>query len=245
MIPMKKHSTFNVQHPTSKDSGRRIHGLFAVGSWRLKAEGFRLGCVVLLAVLASGSSAAAQSNNVTGATDFASFSRFITERNIFDPNRYPRNARDNRPRTTVHTTRTQRSAPAFTLVGTMSYEKGMFAFFDGNQPNLRKVLYQSDSNSIAGFTVAEITPAGVTLQTADKKQTVEMKIGKSMRQEGNNWQLADSGQSFAGASAGESAAPAATDGSGADASSAAAPSPALEGNDVLKKLMQQREQELK
>ena len=30
----------------------------------------------------------------------------------------------------------------------------MFAFFDGNQFNLRKVLYQSESNSIAGFTLA-------------------------------------------------------------------------------------------
>ena len=56
----------------------------------------------------------------------------------------------------------------------MSYEKGMFAFFDGNNSDLRKVLYQSDSNSIAGYTVAEITLAGVKLQTADKKQTVQI-----------------------------------------------------------------------
>jgi hypothetical protein len=41
----------------------------------------------------------------------------------------------------------------------------------------------------------------------------------------------------------DSSAPAAADNSSPDAS--AAPSPALEGNDVLKKLMQQREQELK
>jgi hypothetical protein len=90
--------------------------------------------------------------------------------------------------------------------------------------------------------VAEITLAGVTLQTADKKETVQMKIGEMMRREGSNWQLAGRGESFAGASAGESAAPAA-DGSSTGAS--AAPSPALEGNDILKKLMQQREQELK
>ena len=41
-----------------------------------------------------------------------------------------------------------RNTPTFTLVGTMSYEKGMFAFFDGNQSNLRKVLYQSDTEMI-------------------------------------------------------------------------------------------------
>jgi hypothetical protein len=197
--------------------------------------------LALALALAGGAAAFAQSNNVPGPQDYGRFSSFITERNIFDPNRYARYS----PAGRVIRPQIRRNTPSFTLVGTMSYEKGMFAFFDGNQSNLRKVLYQSDSNSIAGFTVAEITPAGVTLQTADKKQTVEMKIGKSMRQEGNNWQLSDSGQSFAGASAGESAAPAATDGSGADAGSAAAPSPALDGNDVLKKLMQKREQELK
>ncbi len=136
-----------------------------------------------------------------------------------------------------------RYAPAFTLVGTMSYEKGMFAFFDGNQPNLRRVLYQSESNYIAGFTVAEITLTGVKLQTADKKQTVQLKIGDTMRQEGSSWQLAQSGELFGGSGAGESAAPSGTDSSSSGAS--AAPSPAIEGNDVLKKLMQQREQELK
>ena len=141
----------------------------------------------------------------------------------------------------------------------MSYEKGMFAFFDGNQSYLRKVLYQSDSNNIAGFTLAEITLAGVKLQAADKKQIVEMKIGQAMQQEGTIWQLASQGryssgggnsgfggrsQVFDSTSSGESAAPAA-DSSGPDTGASSAPSSALEGNDVLKKLMQQREQELK
>jgi len=194
---------------------------------------------VLALALANGFLTSAQPNRVPGPADFTQFSSFITERNIFDPSRIPRNS--STPRRTF-TRQTPRYTPSFTLVGTMSYEKGMFAFFDGNQSYLRKVLYQSDSNSIAGFTVAEITLAGVKLQTADKKQTVQMKIGEIMRQEGNSWQLAGSGQLFTGTSAGESAAPA------ADSSSpgtSTAPSPALEGNDILKKLMQQREQELK
>ena len=201
---------------------------------------------VLALALANGWSAAAQSNLVPGPNDYGRFSSFITERNIFNPSRYAINPDRPRPITRQQ----QRSAPTFTLVGTMSYEKGMFAFFDGNQSNLRKVLYQSESNSIAGFTVAEITPAGVKLQAADKKQIVEMKIGQAMQQEGNSWQPASQGGSSSGGrnrgfdstSSGESAAPA-EDSSTPDAS--AAPSPALEGNDVLKKLMQQREQELK
>jgi len=196
---------------------------------------------VLALALANGWFAAAQSNTVPGPTDYAQFSRFITQRNIFDPNRYERNSGTYRPPAYQR----PRFTPTFTLVGTMNYAKGMFAFFDGNQANLRKVLYQSDSNSIAGFTVAEITPNIVKLQTADKKQTVQMKIGEAMQQVGNSWQLAGRGELFGGASAGESAAPTATDSSSPNTGSASASSPALEGNDVLKKLMQQREQELK
>jgi hypothetical protein len=197
---------------------------------------------VLALALANGCLAEAQMNTVPGPTDYARFSSFITTRNIFDPNRYAHNSTT--PRRFVPT-RINRSAPTFSLVGTMSYEKGMFAFFDGNQSYLRKVLYQSDTNDIAGFTVTEITLAGVTLQTADKKQTLQLKIGDAMRQEGTSWQLAaGQGGFFAGSSSGESAAPVSADSSGGSEASAA-PSAALEGNDVLKKLMQQREQELK
>jgi uncharacterized membrane protein YgcG len=210
---------------------------------------------VLALALANGWSATAQLNRVPGPTNYVQFSQFITTRNIFDPNRFA--IVGSRP---PRQTRTPRSTPTFTLVGTMSYEKGMFAFFDGNQSYLRKVLYQSDSNNIAGYTLAEITLAGVKLQAADKKEFVELKIGQAMQQEGNSWQPARSGgyssgggssgfggfggpnRGFDSTSSGESAAPAA-DSSTPEAS--AAPSPALEGNDVLKKLMQKREQELK
>ena len=209
--------------------------------------------LALAFMLAGSFLAAAQSNRVPGPTDYGRFSSFITERNIFNPNRFAIYSPN--PHTPVSHA-PPRNAPAFTLVGTMSYEKGMFAFFDGNQSNLRKVLYQSESNHIAGFTVAEITLAGVKLQAADKKQIVEMKIGQTMQQEGSSWQLASLGgysgggnggfggqnRGFESTSSGESAAPAA-DSSSPDAS--AAPSPALEGNDILKKLMQQRQQELK
>jgi hypothetical protein len=191
--------------------------------------------LVLALALVNGLFAGAQSNGVPGPTAYPSFSRFITERNIFDPNRYSHNVTRN-----YHPTRPTRLTPTFTLVGTMSYEKGMFAFFDGNNPDLRKVLYQSDTNGIAGYTVAEITLTGVKLQTADKKQTVQMKIGEMMRQEGTEWQPAGRGE--LAASTAESAAPA-VEGSSPDAVSA--PGPASEPNDVLKKLMQLREQELK
>ena len=191
---------------------------------------------LLALALVSGFSAGAQSNGVPGPTDYASFSRFVTERNIFDPNRYARSAPD-RP---SHHPTVSRSAPSFTLVGTMNYQKGMFAFFDGNNSDLRKVLYQSDSNSIAGYTVAEITPTGVKLQSADKKKTVPMKIGGVMRQVGKDWQLADAGD--AAATTMDNPTPAAG-GSSSDIGSA--PAPAVAPNDILKKLMEQRQKEIK
>jgi hypothetical protein len=190
--------------------------------------------LVLALALVNGSFAGAQSNNVPGPTAYSAFSRFITERNIFNPNRYSHTVTQN------YHPPVSRSAPTFTLVGTMSYEKGMFAFFDGNNSDLRKVLCQSDTNSIAGYTVAEITLTGVKLQTADKKQTVRMKIGEMMRQEGNEWQPAGHGELPAGTA--ETAAPAVA-GSSPDAGSA--PDSAGEPNDVLKKLMQLREKESK
>ena len=186
--------------------------------------------------LATGGLAVAQSNSVPGPADYVQFSRLITERNIFDPNRYAHSSSG----ATTYRPKVSRSAPAFTLVGTMNYEKGMFAFFDGNSSDLRKVLYESDSNSIAGYTVAEITLTGVKLQTADKKQTVRLKIGGMMRQEGSEWRLAETGESFASSTG--STAPAAEETSPAADS---VPSSTSAPNDILKKLMQHREQELK
>jgi hypothetical protein len=186
--------------------------------------------LVLALALANGFFAAAQSNNVPGPADFSSFSKFITARNIFDPSRYAHSP-GARP---AYRPKVSRSTPTFTLVGTMHYEKGMFAFFDGNNSDLRKVLYAYASDTIAGYTVTEITLAGATLQSADKKQTVKLKIGDSMRQSGSEWQLAASGDSAESAPA---------ESSGAEA--VATPDAASAPNDVLKKLMEQRAKELK
>ena len=131
-----------------------------------------------------------------------------------------------------------KSAPSFSLVGTMNYRNGMIAFFDGNDSDYRKVL--SPDGVIAGYKVVEITLRGVKLEAAGKP--VEMKVGAQMRQESKGeWQLAGSGELPAIAATATNEA-AATDETPA---ASAAPSSADEPNDVLKKLMQQREQELK
>jgi hypothetical protein len=186
---------------------------------------------VIGAFLAIGRPAAAQTTNATAATNAANYSSFqiIVERNIFDPNRY------------AHTSHSRKraiskSAPNFSLVGTMNYRNGMIAFFDGNDPDYRKVL--SPDGVIAGYKVVEITQRGVKLEAAGKP--VEMKVGAQMRQEGKDgWQLAGSGELPVATVTNEAPA--------TDETPAASPAPSSAGepNDVLKKLMQQREQELK
>jgi hypothetical protein len=113
-------------------------------------------------------------------------------------------------------------------VGTIAYEKGMFAFFDSSSPDFRKIL--EPAGEIAGYTVKEISPKSVKLEAGGK--TVEMKIGGQMRREDNKpWELIAQTEWTPTAPA-DSAATASSDSS-------------LEANDVLKKLMQQREQESK
>ena len=120
----------------------------------------------------------------------------------------------------------------------MSYEKGRFAVFDGTSSDYHKVL--EPGGSIAGYTVTEITPAAVKLQGADKSQTLQLRIGDLMQRVGSAWQPAGQGELPEGT---PDSAALATGGSSPEA--AAAPSAAGEPNDILKRLMQQREQELK
>ena len=186
-------------------------------------------------LLAVGPAVMAQSNQVPGELDYGSFSRFITERNIFDPNRVP-HVEGTRPR--PHIRHISSSAPFLSLVGIMSYNKGTFAFFNGNDSDLKQVL--SLSGKVAGFTVRELTLSEVKLVSDDQKQTLKLKIGDVLRQENGKWELPDAG--------GPVAEPVKSTGStevdnSAPDDSTPPPSPAVEQNEVLKRLMQLREKE--
>jgi hypothetical protein len=195
---------------------------------------------LLALVLLGGFSARAQSNSIPGDTDYDKFSAFISARNIFDPARYPHY-------TPHHTARIQHhsnSAPTFTLVGTMSYEKGNFAFFSGNTDDLKKIL--PVAGSIVGYIVTEITPAGVKMAGADKKE-IRLKIGDRMQQGNSGWQLLAAGDDAAGSGIGLSA-PTGSDGSAPTATpdpTSAAPAPNLGNNSVLERLRKLKEQENK
>jgi hypothetical protein len=183
----------------------------------------RRSVVVVAAVLLGGGAAAGadqQSLPATAAasgtgitTSFDAF-RSIGERNIFDPNRVGRNE-DEPPPQPVET---------ISLVGTMRYSKGLFAFFDSPDSNYRKALHEG--NTIAQFTVKRITPDGVEL-TRDSQQ-VSLTIGQQLRRlAGEDWAV--SGATRA------DLAPA----------SSAAPTIPVDASDTLRRLMEQRQKQLR
>ena len=134
----------------------------------------------------NGGSASASTTSTNGAataregTDFESF-QLIPDRNIFNPNRSARASRTNReppPRET--------RVDTLALVGSMSYTKGDFAFFDGSSSEFRRVLKAGDS--IAGFQLRSIGRNSVQLESAGKTQ--ELAIGSHFRrEEAGEWQL--------------------------------------------------------
>jgi hypothetical protein len=115
---------------------------------------------------------------VSSRNDLSSF-KLITERNIFNTRRSARYVPSNRD---PNFTRRINRGDSFALVGTMHYDKGPFAFFDGTRSDYRKVLKPDDT--IAGFRVAEISPSSVKL--ASSTNEVELPVGMQLRREDEN-----------------------------------------------------------
>ena len=156
--------------------------------------------------------------NAPGTLDYASF-KVIVDRNIFDPNRYPR--RPGAP------SAKPKSFDSVTLVGTMTYEKGTFAFFDGTSAEYKKALKLTDS--IAGYKVTDIAPNSVKL--ACPTNQIELRVGAQLRREEDGpWLLAGQSMSYA-----------TLPGSGTTTGPAAASSSA--GSDIIKMMMQRREKD--
>ena len=107
--------------------------------------------------------------------------RVVPERNIFNANR------------SGGTVRGPSQRPAriefFTLVGTMAYEKGAFAFFEGSNSEFTKVM--KTDGVIAGHKLMDIHASSVKIE-ADGKE-IELPVGSQMRREDEGtWHLAES-----------------------------------------------------
>ncbi|MBX3744883.1 MAG: hypothetical protein KF833_06190 [Verrucomicrobiae bacterium] len=174
----------------------------------------------------------------------------IAERNIFNPQRTARSAAPPAPpREERRTVRVD----TFALVGTLSYEKGRFAVFDGSRSEYRAVLSVGDT--IAGYTIEAIHEGEVRLKS--EGGGVDLRVSSGMRREDEGeWRPSSAGEGFMAASGrrGDDGGRAASsrptrswDRTGNAGSATASPAPAggEDASEVLRRLMQLREQELK
>ncbi len=169
------------------------------------------------------------SGSAPSRNDFLSF-RLITERNIFNPNRSARADVKTITRTEPERrVRTER----FALLGTMSYEKGRYAFFDGSSSDFRKVAKPEDA--IAGFKILEVAPTCVKLEMTNG-QVLELCVGMQMKKSDEQpWELAGKADAAEGTSR--------TASSSTSSSSSSSAASASESEDVLKRLLGRRGEE--
>ena len=108
----------------------------------------------------------------------------ITEQNIFNANR-------SGGKVVLPSQRPAR-IEYFTLVGTMAYEKGVFAFFEGSNAEFTKVM--KANGVIAGHKLMDIYASSVKIE-ADGKE-IELPVGSQMRREDEGtWHLAETSRS--------------------------------------------------
>jgi len=188
----------------------------------------------------------------TGPTpilDARAMARRVADRNIFDPDRQPRARGEPRPQPRPRPVVTA-DAPELGLVGVLRFERGTFAFFDGNAPEYRRTL-QVDA-VIAGHTVRAITPQSVTLSESNRPP-VQLRVGQRLRKDSEGaWQLvaaggADGFSRTGGSSGGPSGGPNAGGGATAAVSATvtATPGDPPGSDEILKRLLKKREQEMK
>ncbi len=147
--------------------------------------------------------------------------RLIGDRNIFDPSRRNRSARSasNEPAPPTGDT--------IAFVGTMDYDQGVFAFFDSPDPRYRKVL--PEGGALAEFVVKHVADRSVDLTRDGQVTTLEI-TQQLHRPDGGDWTVT-----------GASPAPAVS----AVPDAAAAPAIPADASDILKRLMEQRQKQLK
>jgi len=171
--------------------------------------------------------------------------RIVPQRNIFNANRSGGGE-------VRGPSRRPTNVEYFALVGTMDYEKGTFAFFEGSNSQLTRVMKANEV--IAGHKLVQISADGVKLE-ADSKQ-VELSVGSQMRREDEGaWQVSETRGGFTAASNsnGDSSSRSRRDedssirrsdnSESSNRSSASAFPTSANEEEILKRLMERREKE--
>lgn len=105
--------------------------------------------------------------------------KIVYERNIFSPSR-----RAQQPGAGERVT--PKKVEGFSLVGTMIYEQGSYAFFNGSEAKYRTAV--TVSNTLAGLKLIEITPNSVKFNSASN--IFELTMDKQLKREDEGeWQL--------------------------------------------------------
>jgi hypothetical protein len=205
----------------------------------------------LLALLLSwlGANPLAAADKAPAAAPALKFEDFklLYERNIFSPSR-----RSQRPGA-VEIVRPKK-VEGFSLVGTMIYEKGSYAFFNGSEAKYRTAV--TVSNTLAGLMLIDITPNSVKFNSASN--LFELTMDKQLKREDEGeWQLVTGAGSWDGPAASSSDRDQSSerdrfsrrDRSGRDSSpsvsggATGSSGGSASAEEVLKRLMQRREQE--
>ncbi|MBI5381670.1 MAG: hypothetical protein HZA31_07205 [Opitutae bacterium] len=172
--------------------------------------------------------AVAKAAKVAPADPFDPF-RLIGERNIFNPNRVGASNRSAvvEPAGPVGDT--------ITLVGTLESEQGLYAFFDCDDPSFRKVL--APGAKIAGYTVAQVQTGSIALER-DAKTTPLRVTGQLHRAEGGDWTIV-TGEAV------RRETPLIQSGPERAGTGSSLPAIPPDASEVLKRLMEKRQQQLK
>ena len=174
----------------------------------------------------------------TSVIDSKEVARRVGDRNIFDPERQPKIRGESRPAPKPKAVASA-DAPEFGLVGVITYPRGTFAFFDGNASEFHKTLQLNAV--IAGQTLSTITPQSITLIASNRPPNL-LRVGQRLRQDSEGvWQLVTGlgGEGFKRSGSAERS-------TGTAAASSTTPSEDPPGSDeILKRLLKKREQEMK
>lgn len=163
-----KPPTANTHRPTSNAQQRR-----------------QLAIVALL--LVSAITGFAQFTNAPTRLTYDSF-RTVSDRNIFNPNRYARSTGRSTSRSTSTTPASR--VESLSLVGVIAYEKGYYAFFDGTSSDYRQAVQAGAT--VGEYKVTQVTPNLV--QLAHGTNTFDLKVGMQMRREDEGeWFLSEGG----------------------------------------------------
>ena len=157
-------------------------------NFQLSTFNLTAGLWVAVAMFGAAQTIQGQSTNAPARLTYDSF-RTVSDRNIFNPNRFARGS----GRTTQRTAATPASrVESFSLVGIMAYEKGVFAFFDGTKSDYKQALQAE--GAIGEYKVIRVTSEHVML--AAGTNTFDLKVGMQMRREDEgDWFLSEGSES--------------------------------------------------